>query len=36
MTPTRPAPTWIPALYNWFDNKVMGQEQATEKYKPAE
>ncbi|MEB2419490.1 autotransporter outer membrane beta-barrel domain-containing protein [Citrobacter sp. R-1.5.2] len=23
--------TW--ALYNWFDNKVMGQEQATEKYK---
>lgn len=21
------------ALYNWFDNKVMGQEQATEKYK---
>ncbi|EOZ9157036.1 TPA: intestinal colonization autotransporter adhesin MisL [Citrobacter freundii] len=23
--------TWM--LYNWFDNKVMGQEQATEKYK---
>ncbi|MDX7147858.1 intestinal colonization autotransporter adhesin MisL [Citrobacter portucalensis] len=23
--------TW--ALYNWFDNKVMGQEQAAEKYK---
>lgn len=23
--------TW--ALYNWFDNKVMGQDQATEKYK---
>ena len=23
--------TWV--LYNWFDNKVMGQEQATEKYK---
>ena len=23
--------SWV--LYNWFDNKVMGQEQATEKYK---